>query len=182
MIQDSFLHVGVVGRVGRGAARHLRPPRGSARMPTTRTPCSTRNLDELRQHRARVRRAGIPRGARAPGVRDQAPSGPRLLFFGSQRICLFQLARGPLRARRPPTTATPDGITVIAQRRRTCRSSACGRRSIPEERRTWRARAIILGANLNPVVYRVVGTTLEYVTATENGWSPRSRRSRSRMG
>ena len=107
-----------------------------------------------------------------PAFGDQAPRDRALLLFGSQRICLFQLLEVQFALDKGATT-DPKGITVIAQRRRHLPIFGVRKAFRLTQDLHMEGVRVVLGVNLNPVVYRVVGTTVEYVTATDTGWSPR---------
>jgi len=93
------------------------------------------------------------------------------MLFGSERNCLFQLVEIRFKLQ---TRATTDGITVIAQRRRHMPIFGARKMFAMTEDVSMEAARIVLGTDLNPVIYRVVnGTTVEYITATDTGWSPR---------
>ena len=93
------------------------------------------------------------------------------MLFGSERNCLFQLVEIHFKLQ---TRATTDGVTVIAQRRRHMPIFGVRKMFAMTEDVSMEGARIVLGADLNPVIYRVVnGTTVEYITATDTGWSPR---------
>ena len=106
-----------------------------------------------------------------PLLAAQTPRDRALMFFGSERNCLFQLVEIRFKLQ---TRATTDGVTVIAQRRRHMPIFGVRKFFPMTEDVSMEAARIVLGADLNPVIYRVVnGTTVEYITATDTGWSPR---------
>jgi len=106
-----------------------------------------------------------------PLLAAQTPRDRALMFFGSERNCLFQLVEIRFKLQ---TRATTDGVTVIAQRRRHMPIFGVRKMFAMTSDVSMEAARIVLGADLNPVIYRVVnGTTVEYITATETGWSPR---------
>jgi hypothetical protein len=107
-----------------------------------------------------------------PQFATQSDRAQSLVFFGAQHTCLFYLL-GIGYELNPTTPTTDGGITVIAQRRRHVPIFGVRKVFVQEQEANMEGARVILGANLNPVVYRVVGTTLEYLMATENGWSPR---------
>ena len=107
-----------------------------------------------------------------PVFGDHAPRDRALLLFGSQRICLFQILEVQFTLN-PGATTDPKGITVIAQRRRHMPIFGVRKAFAMTRDLSMEGVRVVLGADLNPVVYRVVGTTVEYVTATDTGWSPR---------
>jgi hypothetical protein len=101
----------------------------------------------------------------------QTPRDRALMFFGSERNCLFQLVEIRFKLQ---TRATTDGVTVIAQRRRHMPIFGVRKMFAMTSDVSMEAARIVLGADLNPVIYRVLnGNTVEYVTATDTGWSPR---------
>ena len=107
-----------------------------------------------------------------PVFGDQAPRDRAFLLYGSQRICLFQLLEVQFALDKGATT-DPKGITVIAQRRRHMPIFGVRKAFAMTDELSMEAVRVVLGADLNPVVYRVVGNTVEYVTATDTGWSRR---------
>ncbi|MCJ7441361.1 MAG: hypothetical protein MUO25_07240 [Thermoanaerobaculaceae bacterium] len=107
-----------------------------------------------------------------PVFGDQAPRDRAFLLYGSQRICLFQLLEVQF-ALDTGATTDPKGITVIAQRRRHMPIFGVRKAFAMTDELSMEAVRVVLGADLNPVVYRVVGNTVEYVTATDTGWSRR---------
>ncbi len=97
-----------------------------------------------------------------------------LVFFGSQQLCQFQLVEVSFALDTPPatTTADGDGMTVAAQRRRSVPIFGL-KKALPMIRDiSMEGARVILGGNLNPVAYRVVGPTIQYVTYGDQGWSP----------
>lgn len=103
----------------------------------------------------------------ADAQRDRA-----LLFFGSQRICLQHLVEvrfelEPL----PPPDQGPGTITI--QRRRSVPIFGIRRSFQMPRDLSMQDTRMILGGNLMPVAYRVTPEAVEYVTATESGWSPK---------
>lgn len=107
-----------------------------------------------------------------PVFGDQASRDRAFLLFGSQRICLFQMIEVQFALDKGATT-DPKGITVIAQRRRHMPIFGVRKAFAMTQELSMEGVRVVLGADLNPVVYRVVGNTVEYVTATDTGWSPR---------
>jgi hypothetical protein len=107
-----------------------------------------------------------------PVFGEQAPRDRALVLFGSQRICLFELLEVQFALDNGATT-DPKGITVIAQRRRHMPIFGVRKAFTITDSLSMEGVRVVLRADLNPVVYRVVGTMVEYVTATDTGWSPR---------
>jgi len=104
----------------------------------------------------------------------QMPRDRAVILYGSERNCQFNLLEVTF-ALTKGVTATTDGdtTTVIAQRRRQMPIFGV-KKTFPMTRDVGMEGArIVLGTNLSPVVYRVLGNTVEYVTATDAGWSPR---------
>ena len=104
----------------------------------------------------------------------QTPRDRAVILYGSERNCQFNLLEVTF-ALSKGVTATTDAntITVIAQRRRQMPIFGA-KRTFPMTRDvSMEGARIVLGTNLSPVVYRVLGNTVEYVTATDTGWSPR---------
>jgi hypothetical protein len=107
-----------------------------------------------------------------PAFGDQGARDRAFLLFGSQRICLFQLLEVQFTLD-PGTTTDPTGSTVVTQRSRHMPIFGVKKAFAMTDQLSMDGVRVVLGTNLNPVVYRVVGTTVEYVTATDSGWSPR---------
>ncbi len=97
-----------------------------------------------------------------------------LVFFGSQQLCQFQLIQVGFALDTPPAAATAggDGMTVTVQRRRSVPIFGI-MRAFPMTRDiSMEGTRVILGGNLSPVAYRVVGPAIQYVTYSDQGWSP----------
>jgi hypothetical protein len=94
------------------------------------------------------------------------------LLFGSQRICLFQLLEVSFSLDLGPDTGT-GGIGVIAQRGRHMPIFGVRKAFAMTQEFDMESVRVVLGAGLSPVVYRANGNKVEYVIATETGWSPR---------
>jgi hypothetical protein len=169
VIRDSFLHV--VWWQGSEYAQH-----GSyAVLRLTATgddadAVTTRSLDSLIP-------VGMGCAAPAPSSVLEHPlfatGGSRdrtMVFFGSRRVCLLNLAEVSFEL--APAPPVPDsGPTVEIQRRR--HVPIFGVRQLfqtPETFNMENAR-LILGSDLRPVAYRVEGDRIEYVVDTEQGWS-----------
>ncbi len=106
-----------------------------------------------------------------PVFADQTAGDNALLFFGSQRLCLLQLLRVSFAVETTPVVGS-DGITVISMRRRQMPIFGLTK-SFPMTRDiSMEGTRVILGNNLNPVAYRVVGPAIQYVTYSDVGWSP----------
>lgn len=105
----------------------------------------------------------------AQNVRDKAT-----VFFGSERNCLFQLLDITFVLNDPTSSSAPGGMTVVAQRRRHMPIFGVRKAFPMVQDLSMEGARLILGANLFPVVYRVVnGNTVEYLMATETGWTSR---------
>ncbi|TAM49009.1 MAG: hypothetical protein EPN53_08805 [Acidobacteria bacterium] len=97
-----------------------------------------------------------------------------LLFFGSQRLCLFQLLQVRFTLDTTPTTTTDGGgMTVIAQRRRHMPIFGLTKAFPMTQDFSMDNARVVLGSDLNPVAYRVNDGAIEYVTYGDQGWSPR---------
>ncbi len=107
-----------------------------------------------------------------PLFADQASRDRALLFFGSRRSCLFFLAEVRLVLEAPAEPDPQSGLVVTAQRKRHVPVFGVRRAYSAPERLNLDGARIIIGGDLQPVAYRVVGQTIEYVVAGEDGWSP----------
>lgn len=92
------------------------------------------------------------------------------VFFGSRKVCLFHLAEVSFTLE-PEPEGDPNIIIRIQRRRHTPIFGVRGVFQIPEAMDLNGAR-ILLGANLQPVAYKVSGDKILYVTATQGGWTP----------
>ncbi len=96
-----------------------------------------------------------------------------LVFFGSQQLCQFQLVEVGFTVDTQPATATTGGgMTVATQRRRSVPIFGVKKTFALNQDMSMEGTRVILGSNLNPVAYRVVGPTIQYVTYADQGWSP----------
>jgi hypothetical protein len=134
----------------------------------------TQNLDRYAAIGLACDAPAPPEVLEHPLFAAQTPRDRALVLFGSERNCQFNLLQ--IRFVLDKSTTAPTnggGITVIAQRRRNMPIFGVVK-SFPMTRDlSMEGARIVLGADLNPVVYRVLGNTVEYVTSTDTGWSPR---------
>lgn len=99
-----------------------------------------------------------------PLFASQGASDRAEVFFGSQRFCLFLL----LEVRFTFDPGTP----VIAQRRRSVPIFGIAAAFPMTTSLAMDGVRVVLGNNLSPVAYRVNGQTIEYVTYSNQAWSP----------
>lgn len=102
----------------------------------------------------------------AQGAGDRA-----FLFFGSQRLCLFQLLQVSFAVQTTPVVGS-DGITVVALRRRQMPIFGLKKVFPMTQALSMDSARVVLGSDLNPVAYRVNNGTVEYVAYGDQGWSP----------
>jgi len=169
LVQDSFLHVvwweGTIQSHGTYALLRLTAD------PDDKDALIEQDLDSYAT-------IGLACGAPVPPAVLEHPlfgaqnaSDRALLFFGSQRLCLFQLLQISFAVQTTPVLGS-DGITVVAMRRR--QMPIFGLKKVfpmTQELSMDNAR-VVLGSDLNPVAYRVNNGTVEYVTYSDQGWSP----------
>jgi hypothetical protein len=168
-IRDSFLHVVWWEGTDQGHASYaLLWLNAEADDPDA---LLTRNLDAYANIGLACAAPVPPAVLEHPVFGDEAPRDRALVLFGSQRICLFQLLEVQF-ALDNGTTTDSKGITVIAQRRRHMPIFGVRKAFEMDDSMDMEGVRVVLGANLNPVIYRVVGKTVEYVIATDTGWSP----------
>jgi predicted aconitase with swiveling domain len=108
-----------------------------------------------------------------PVFANQHATDRALLFFGTQRVCLFHLleVRFALDTQITPVTGS-GGITVIAQRGRHVPIFGVRKTLAMVDALEMEGARMVLGSDLAPVAYRVNGATLQYVTYGDQGWSP----------
>jgi hypothetical protein len=173
VVQDSFLNVlwwqGTTGTAENAEYALLRLT-GDANDPDSLV---EKNLDSF---------AGIGMSCETPAPPDvlehplfaaQTDRSKVLVFFGSERNCLFQLLEVSF-ALDANSSSSDGGMAAVVQRRR--HTPIFGvRKGFPMIRDlSMEGARLVLGGNLVPVVYRVVnGNTLEYLMATDGGWTPR---------
>ncbi|MGE5235276.1 MAG: hypothetical protein ACM3O7_02865 [Acidobacteriota bacterium] len=107
-----------------------------------------------------------------PLFASQSSREHALVFFGSEKLCLFYLVEVGFQWQLDPSQ-NGDPIAVTAQRRRS--TPVFGVREVldaPREISLEGAR-VLVGSSLRPVTYRVDQGTIEYVVATDQGWSPK---------
>ena len=94
------------------------------------------------------------------------------LLFGSQQLCIFQVLEIHFTLDTSGPTGS-GGIPAIAQRRRHTPIFGVTAAFPMARDMSMDGTRVILGANLNPVAYRVVdGGTVLYVTFSNGQWSP----------
>jgi hypothetical protein len=107
-----------------------------------------------------------------PLFADQASRDRALVFFGSRRSCLFFLAEVRL-VLEPSGQPDPEsGPIVTAQRKRHVPVFGVRRAYSALQHLNLEGARITIGGDLQPVAYRVVGQTIEYAVAGDEGWSP----------
>jgi hypothetical protein len=171
LVQDSFLHVvwweGTDTSHGTYALLRLTAGPGDA------DALIEKNLDEFTQ-------IGLSCDAPVPAAvlehplfADQTADDHTLLLFGSQRLCLLQLLQVSfVLDPSPATTTTGGGMTATTQRRRQMPIFGLTKVFPMTQELSMDGTRVILGSNLNPVAYRVVGPIIQYVTYSDQGWSP----------
>lgn len=172
LVQDSFLHVlwweGTSQQHGGYALLRL------TASPSDTDALLTQDLDQYADIGLACNNPPPPEVLEHPLFAAQTSHDRALMFFGSEQNCFFQLVEVRFVLDTTPTTTSSGGITVVAQRRRQMPIFGLTK-SFPMTQDVSMENAhLVLGSNLSPVVYRVVnGNTVEYVTATDTGWSPR---------
>lgn len=99
-------------------------------------------------------------------LRDRA-----LIFFGSTRVCLFTLAEVSFELGPAEEAPNLDPSVGVKRRRHIPVFGVRQLYQVPEGFNMEGAR-LILGADLHPVAYRVASDKIEYVVASQSGWSP----------
>ena len=107
-----------------------------------------------------------------PLFADEGASDRAEVLFGSQRLCLFQLLQISFVPNTSPPVAATGGMTATTQRRRSVPIFGLKKAFALTRDISMEGTRVILGGNLNPVAYRVVGPTIQYVTYSDQGWSP----------
>jgi hypothetical protein len=108
-----------------------------------------------------------------PLFADDGASDHAEVLYGSQRLCLFQLLQVSFTVGTDPATATTgSGMTAATQRRRQMPIFGLKKAFALTQDMSMEGTRVILGANLNPVAYRVVGPSIQYMTYGDPGWSP----------
>jgi hypothetical protein len=167
VFRDSFLHA--VWWEGPNRGTEATPCCGSTPKPTSRTRSShetsrrTRTsgwpaMRRFRQRRSNTRCSATRRDVTAPSCCSARS--------GSACSSCSRCGSPSIRPRRNPA-ASPS-----LRARRHMPIFGVRKAFVLEREASMVGARVILGASLNPVVYRVVGTTLEYFMATETGWSP----------
>jgi hypothetical protein len=170
-VRDSFLHV--VWWEGAGEAEH-----GSYAL-LHLSAAEDENDALLRRDLDRFIGIGMSCDGTAPPeilehplFADQASRDRAMVFFGSRRSCLFFLAEVRLVLEAPAQPDPESGLVVTAQRKRHVPVFGVRRAFSALQQLNLEGARITIGNDLQPVAYRVVGPTIEYVVATDEGWSP----------
>jgi predicted aconitase with swiveling domain len=166
VVEESFLHA--VWWTGSGPSQHgsyalLRLSADAAEPDAI----VTRNLDDLVWLGTGCAWPAPASILERPLFASQAAGSSAFLFHGSRRACLFQLLEVSFRLEDAP------GPIVTAQRKR--HTPVFGVRKmfgVPASMSLEGAR-ILLGDDLNPVAYRVVDGTIEYISSSGIRWTPK---------
>ena len=168
-VRDSFLHVVWWEGIGQGHGTY-------ALLRLTADPGDQNALVE--QDLDSYSTIGLACGVPVPPAVLEHPlfgaqtAGDRaFLFFGSQRLCLLQLLQISFALQTTPVYGS-DKITVVAQRRRHVPIFGLKKVFPMSKDFSMDNARVVLGSDLNPVAYRVVGPTIQYVTYSDQGWSP----------
>jgi hypothetical protein len=95
-----------------------------------------------------------------------------VLLFGSQRSCLMQVLDISFTLEPPQQDL---GITVGMERGRHIPIFGVRRMYVLPRGMELSDARVVIGSDLNPVVYRLHDTTIDYIVAVDDGWSePRS--------
>ncbi len=98
-----------------------------------------------------------------PVFASQGGHDRALLLFGSQGRCIFQLLQ---------VSFTVDRTPPILQRRRSVPIFGVVEAYPMTRDFSMEGTRVVLGANLSPVAYRVTDQGVQYVTYSNNAWSP----------
>jgi hypothetical protein len=169
LVQDSFLHVvwweGIDQSHGSYALLRLTAD------PTDAEALLEQNLDDI-TFLGLGCTTPVPRTVlEYPMFAAQSAHDRALILFGSQRLCLLQLLEVSFAVQTTPVVGS-DGMTVVAQRRRSVPIFGLMKTFPMTQELSMDGTRVILGDNLNPVAYRVDGPTIQYVTYSNQGWSP----------
>jgi hypothetical protein len=168
-IRDSFLHL--LWWEGSGDTQHAM----YALLRLTASPDDAdrllvKNLDEFA--RVGLSCASPPPASvvEHPLFASQASRDRAVLFFATSQSCLFHLVEVTFEFQDPPTQ--DDGGLVANDQRRRARPIFGERRVLPSPHGiSLQGARVLLGSDLSPVAYQVRNDHLEYVVATDTGWS-----------
>lgn len=94
------------------------------------------------------------------------------VFFGSRKMCVLHLAQVSFALGPPPDPENSPDVPIRIQRRRHMPIFGVRRVfQLPESMNLTGAR-ILVGADLQPVAYKVEGDKILYVSARPGGWNP----------
>jgi len=169
VVSDSFLHVlwwqGVSG-MAQSAQYALLRLTGDPSDPTDLTQT---DLDAYAGPTVACDAAPAESTLEHPLFASQAAPDQAVLLFASPRNCLTHLLQVSFGLE---PTSGDSTITVVSQRRRHTPIFGVRKEFPLIQDLSMEGARVILGANLKPVVYRVAGgNTLEYVMATDTGWT-----------
>jgi hypothetical protein len=105
-----------------------------------------------------------------PLFASQLESDRVFVLFGSQHICVFQLLQ--VQFVYQAVTGDGAGINVTAQRGRHIPIFGVKKVFPMIQDFSMEGTRVILGGNMNPIAYRVDGPTIQYLTCSDQGWSP----------
>ncbi len=169
LVQDSFLHVlwwdGTTQQHGSYALLRL------TAAPDDQSALLTQNLDSYADIGLACSDPPPPEVLEHPMFANQVSHDRVLMFFGSERNCFFQLVEVRF-VLDPDSSTSSGGMVATTQRRRQMPIFGVTKTFPMTQDVSMENARLVLGASLSPVVYRVVnGNRLEYVIATDNGWS-----------
>ena len=171
VLQDSYLHV--VWWDG-GESGH--PMYALLRLtadPTDASALTEQNLDALTRLGFGCANPASPDVLEHPLFASQGAHDRALVLFGSQQLCQFQLVQVSFTVDTQPVTTTTDGgMTASTQRRRSVPVFGVMKAFALSQDMSMDGTRVVLGANLNPVAYRVNGPTIQYITYGTAGWNP----------
>ena len=166
VVDDSFLQI--VWWTGSGSGQH--GMHGLIRLNAAADgseAIATRNLDELLVLGTGCFWPAPASVLERPLFASQATSDRAYMFHGSRRACLFQLVEVSF-----TLEDAPSGIVTAQRRRHTPVFGVRKLFAVPASMSLEGAR-ILVGPDLNPVAYRVTGSTIEYISSSGIKWTPK---------
>ena len=170
LVQDSYLHAvwwdgGDSGHATYALLRLTADPSDTSAL-------TVQNLDALTRLGFGCANPAPPDVFEHPLFASQNAHDRAIVLFGSQQMCQFQLVQISFVVDTQPATAATGGMTAATQRRRSVPIFGVMKALALTRDMSMDGTRVVLGANLNPVAYRVVGPMIQYITYGDQGWSP----------
>ncbi|MGD1149268.1 MAG: hypothetical protein ABR961_15105 [Thermoanaerobaculaceae bacterium] len=169
IVQDSFIHVAWWDGTSPGNGMY-----GLLRLTADPTDASALTIQDLDSYVTIGLACGVPVPATTlenPVFASADAADHAQLLFGSQRVCLLLVFEVHFIVDQSGSTGSSGSGDVVNRRRNTPIFGVIAAFPMTSNF-SMEGTRVILGASLNPVAYQVTGSALQYITFSNNAWSP----------